>query len=229
MLVDNYFGSNLTTDVYDELAYLGIKDKFLVNESDLFLSKWLDYRHLHPTSATYLYAYHFTCEYRKVYQKLRDKEKGKYVTGTKGKDALKKKSSSGFWKGRQSADEIGMPYNLYIGSALRFLTQDNIWQRIPNPLQLYSDKVKIFMIDEWANMLKTSILEPDTSFLSNDNDFSTHHKQLIERYLCEQIINRANPIFGLSHFMFERQLITETLALQYFSVETIQKARRLAL
>lgn len=228
MLVDNYFGSALTTDVYDELAMFKFKDSLLVNESDLFETKWLDYRHLHPTSATYLFAHHYTSEYRKVYQKIRDVEKGKYVTGSKGKDAMKKRASLAFWKGRQSADELGMPYNLYIGSALRFLIQDTIWQRIPQPTHLYSDKVRCFMINEWDTILKTSIIEPDTSFLIDDNEFNTHHKQEIERYLCEQIMKRENVVFGLSHFMFERNLITENFALQYVSLETIQKAKRLA-
>ena len=228
MLVDNYFGNNLTTDVYDELAVNQIKEKFLVNESVLFKSKWLDYRHLHPTAATYLYAHHYTDEYRKVYQRLRDAERGKYVRGTKGKDAMNKPSSLAFWKGRRSADEIGIPYNLYIGSALRFLTENKIWQRIPCAMQLYSDEVRSFMIDEWANIQKTSILEPDTAFLSDNTVYNEQHKQVIERYLCEQITKRENVVYGLSHFMFERHLITDNIALQYFSCELIRRAKRLA-
>ena len=229
MLVDNYIGNDLTTDVYDELAYLKIDEKFLTKEAALYSSKWFDYRHLHPTLATYLYAHHYTSEYRKVYQRIRDAEKGKYVTGSKGKDEMQKKSTLGFWKGRQSADELGMPYNLYIGSVMRFLVEDTIWKRIPTPSQLYSSKVRLFMIDEWAKLLETSIVEPDTAILSDDTEFSREHKRSIEKYLCEQIIKRTNPLYGLSHFMFDRHLITETLALQYFSSDAIEQARRFAL
>lgn len=224
--METYFGDDLTVDRYDELALFKINEKVLAGESELFQSKWFDYRHLHPTQATYLFAAHFTAEYRKMYQKIRDCERGKYITGSKGKDAMDKGTTLGFWKGRQAADKIGMPYGLYIGSAMRFLVGVNTWQRIPNPTQLYSDKVKEFMTTEWVNLLNYDIITPETAHLSDDNAFCIQCKHDIERWLLERIVERKNPHYSLAHFMFEKKLISAETALRYVSSELIERARR---
>lgn len=226
MLTEDYFGNNLTTDRYDALAVVAINEKFLKLESALFSSKWFDYRHLHPTQATYLFAHHYDLEYRKIYQRIRDQERGQYVKGTKGKDCMLKKEVSGFWKGRQNADRLGVPYGLYVGSIMKFLIEDNIWQRIPRPTHLYSAKVTEFMKDKWLTVLDTEIIQPEIAHLSDDNLFSTQCKQDIERYLCECIQMRKNGHFALSRYMCDLKIITEQTAIKYFSELTIQKAKK---
>ena len=289
----NYFGNDFTSDKYDSIALSAISDKFLKNESALFSTKWFSYRHLHPVSATYLFAHLYTEEYRKVYQKIRDQDRGKIapafinpaikreqkewkliqkdrsatrkaltelsnsqLTGEQKielqemkddfrqkvrdeneeidfnarnrqpTDPMKLQETLGLWKARQVADEIGMPYDLYIGAIMRFLIQGNIWQRIPRPVHLYSNKVKEFIAEEWVNMLNTSVIEPEISHLSDDNDFSIQCKQDIARWLCEQLKTRKSPHFGLSHFIYEIKLIPEEIALLYYSSETIEKAAK---
>lgn len=226
MLIDDYFGNDLTPGKYDALACEIIGAKLLQDESMLYSTKWFDYRHLHPTSATYLFAHHYVAEYRKIYQKIRDQEKGKFITGTKGKDVMLKKEVSGFWKARQSADRIGMPYNLYIGAVMRFLIEGNIWQRIPRPAHMYSSKVQEFIVEEWRAMLDTGIVEPSTAHLSDDNEFAEQCKQDIARWLCMQLKTRKNPHFGLAHYMLDKKIVPERIAIQYLSAETIDRAKK---
>lgn len=226
MFTEDYFGNNLTADQYDSLAISAINEKFLKLESALFLGKWFDNRHLHPTQATYLFAHHYELEYKKVFKRIRDHERGQYVKGTKGKDCMLKKEVTGFWKGRQNADRLGIPYDIYIGSVMKFLIEDNIWQRIPRPTHLYSAKVTEFMKDKWVQMLGTEIIQPEIAHLSDDNLFGTQCKLEIERYLCGCIQMRKNGHLALSRYMCELNMITEQTALQYFSELTIQKAKK---
>ena len=229
MLLEKFYGDDLTAAQYDELAIKAIGEKFLVEEPELFQKKWFDYQHLHSTKATYLYAAHYTLEYQKIYQKFIDIKKGEFVKGTKGKDAMGKAETAGFWKGRQAADRIGMPYNLFIGSAMNFLIEGNVWKRIPRPTHLYSKKVIEHVEAKWDELLEASIIEPQISHLSDENRCSLECKQNIERWLCERIRERQKPVYGLSHFLFNKKLISEQTAIQFFDSQMIERARQLHL
>ncbi|MGZ8172941.1 MAG: hypothetical protein ACXWT0_03950 [Methylobacter sp.] len=290
MSIIPYFGSNLTTGEYDELALSVISPALLKKEQTLFSSKWFDYRHLHPTQATYLYARHFTNESRKLYSSKRNSESGELfnvfqITPKAGEeaalemikekqkqqrkaiselrklklteaqlskvDALEKafkkkvcasndaitdvmagKDAATLWKGRQLADKIGMPYDVFIGTGIELLTSTYQWKGInpfthmPRPKHLYSKAVESFMTEAWQAILDTGIVDPDMSRLSDDSSFSMQCKHDIERWLCEQLRRRKHPHFGISHYMFEKKIITEQCALQFFSSELIDKARR---
>jgi len=293
MFISEYFGNNLTTAQYDSIAISRINIRHLSKEPKLMSVKWFDYRTLHPTCATYLFAHHYVLEYRKIYQKIKDKEIGRIKSAfvhpeakadkiefaeIKKERALQRKVFSamlkekltdddrkelkeekrlfnddvrevnermkerrrnrspidvltlpealGLWKGRQSADILGIPYDFYIGTALRFLIEGSIWQRIPRPVHLYSEKVKEFTLERWVETLNTGIVEPEMSNLSDDNLFSTQCKQDIVRYLCECIQMRKNGHFALSHYMCDLKIITEQTAIKYFSELTIQKAKK---
>lgn len=229
MLVEEFFGSDLSTEEYDTLAAIAIDDRLFKVETELMDLKWFEYRHLHPTQATYLYAHHYTLEYRKIFQKIVDQSLGAFVTGSKGKDAMKKTETVGFWKGRQQADRLGMPYDYYIGSAMRFLIEGKIWKRVPRPVHLYSKPVIEHVSNYWVETLLVGTIEPSTAHLSHDNDFTMQCKSDIARWLCEALKTRKNPHFGLSHYMFEKMLIPENIALQYFDADVISQAKRLSI
>lgn len=293
MLLEKFPGDNLTPDQYDLLALQAIKEKYLNEEPELFDTKWFDYRHLHPTAATYLYAQHYILEYRKIYRKIKDVDRSETVlpishpdikrdkklwksiqmqrkkerdelremtklattkelkaelkqyrkafnesikrenaefearrAARQSIDMMKVPETLGFWKGRQCADRIGMPYNLYIGAAMRFLIEGNIWQRIPRPVHLYSDKVIGHVVEYWEATLQEGIIQPHTEHLGDDNEFTLQCKRAIERWLCERLSKRKHPHYGLAHYLFDKKLITEEFALQFFESSVVEKARR---
>lgn len=139
-------------------------------------------------------------------------------------DIMTIRDALSFWKGRQSADELGIPYNLYCGYAMRFLIRKKIWKRIPRPCHLYGEETIDYCQSQWAEQLSIDIITPKTAHLSNDNSYDVTLREDIERWLCERIKTRRSSHFGLSRFMFEEKLLSEKIALQYFNVETVNEA-----
>lgn len=130
------------------------------------------------------------------------------------------------WKARQACDRIGMPYDLYLSSVFRFLIEDRIWQRLPRPTHLYSSEVTEFAFGEWKAILDTKIIDPTICDLKSETDYHIELSEKAERWLCSIIKTRKNPHFGLAHYMFEKNFISEKTALQFFHSSTIERAKR---
>ena len=161
------------SEEYDALAAASINITLCKKEPELYTSKWWDYRLLHPTQATYLFAdayleasrkyaqRNIDLEYGKVFKPYPGKdlfakpqlvytEKTKKVKQTKGKDtytpAPSKQTIAGIWKARQMADKLGIPYRFYCDSAIAY-TEKGLWHRLPSPSHLYATKVSA--AQEW--------------------------------------------------------------------------------
>jgi hypothetical protein len=230
MLVEEYYGSDFDILDFEKLAVNTFDEDVLQKELGLFKTKWFSYRHLHPTNATYLYGHHYLAEFRKTYRKCFDNNRGKYIHWAKGGsvnkkvDPIKASQGIGIWKGRQAADSIGAPYDFYIRSAFDVLIEENIWKHIPRPVHFYSEELKEIIAMMWQETLDADIKEPQISHLSDDNIFAQNLKLEIGFWLCERIKRKLNPIYALANFIFERQLITEQQALQFFNQDDITKA-----
>lgn len=139
-------------------------------------------------------------------------------------DIMNTRDALSFWKGRQSADELGMPYDLYCGYAMRFLIQKKIWQRIPRPCHLYGNETIAYCQHQWVEQLSIVTPKPKIAHLRDDNCYDVDLREEIEKWLCEQIKTRRISYLGLSKFMFEEKIISEQIALHYFDIETINEA-----
>jgi hypothetical protein len=289
MLLDSFYGKDLSVDVCDTLAISKISSKLLLNELDLFETKWIDYRHLHPTIATYLYAEHYVAGYRRAFSRYFDQARGEVAMPianpqvkvekelwkqmqedraeekrliesekgnlTKEQYAAKKmelrqkirqenddfKESKrlrppidfmvvdetlSFWKGRQAADQLGIPYNYYVDFSICHLMEDKIWKRIPRPQHLYSSDVKESAMDAWASLLMEITVEPATIEFDNDT-IAEQHKAHVAKWLCHCLSYRRRPEYGLNHYMINKSAVTEEIALQFFSSEIVERAKRL--
>ena len=56
-ITTDYFGSDLSVEDYERLRINHIQHSLALHEPALFDTKWFDYRFLHPTQATYLFAF----------------------------------------------------------------------------------------------------------------------------------------------------------------------------
>lgn len=164
---------------YDALAISSIKPDLCDEEPDLYLTKWWDYRLLHPTQSTYLFADAYIAASRVYAKRNLDLEYGKVFKPYPGKDLFAKKellytptgkvkqksgrdayspaasktTISGLWRARQMADRYGIPYRFYCESAIEY-TEKGIWHRLPSPSHLYSTKKRPIpegWNDEWRD------------------------------------------------------------------------------
>jgi len=223
----DFFGSQFTAQECDLLAFDGINEKLLSGEAKLFGEKWFDYRFMHPTTATYLFAHLYSEGCKDANQVIYDVDKGKFMKNWKGKDFLDKKERGGFWKARQSADRMCMPYNYYIRFAIDF-GLSRCWKRIPRPSQMYSKECIEWVQNKWSDELSSGVVEPVISHLRAPMQKDEQVHLEMQRWVCGVLKTRRNAHYGLSHYLFIFPIISEQIALQYFTVEEIQKAKRVA-
>lgn len=137
----------------DELTLKLVPDRNVRDlELDLFTAKWFDYRHLTPLQATKLYIEIYGEIYRRKYAQHFDELTAEAIsTDTFDKlmvdlDNPKKATKtrvkfSSYWRGRQFADAIGIPYEVYIDLAIEYRLRYWKQRYLPKPGHLYGDMV----------------------------------------------------------------------------------------
>lgn len=153
---DEIYGLGQTPEHYDVLMQTHASSKWRSHETDLMTSKWWDYRFMHPTEATYLFAHHYREQYRNAFDRYFDKRQAyRRDTLAKHHDPMKNAPGAvtGIWRARQFADSICCPYDLYIRWAID--ARMRFWQRayLPRPCHLYADVVTDQVIAKWEEHL----------------------------------------------------------------------------
>lgn len=151
------FGLDTPRQRCDELLHLFVRREWLSYEGALFGSKWFDYRFLHPVQATYLYAHHFVAIYRRLFREMIDFRAAEHIKPLRHEDlfACDKAIVSAIWRGRQHADAMGVPYEVYIELAMRHMLR--FWNRkhLPRPAQLYSGEACEAVAQGWEQRLES--------------------------------------------------------------------------
>jgi glutathione S-transferase len=165
-------------DVGDLITHL-IPNKLTVHDRQLYQTKWWDYRFMSPFEATFEFIDTFGQEARKIYSRDIDTERARYIAVVSGSklvraflenDTRAKKSMSGFWRGRQVADALGMPYSVYIYEALSQRMRS--WKRpyLPNEDQIYRGQDVERVAARWNEIAASRIF------------YSDHHAYMAQNY-----------------------------------------------
>ena len=143
----------------DALAFLTIPRKWIDFDTELYATKWFDYRFLHPVEATYKYAEAYEKAWRASFARVLDERRAPYVKIFKSKDVFDLKGAvlTGLWRGRQIADAIGIPYEDYTSLAMEETLR--FWQRthLPRPAQIYSEQVIERVLDRWEKLQEAKL------------------------------------------------------------------------
>lgn len=220
----DYFGHELTALECERLALERIDGKHLAKETKLFESKWFDYRRMHPTQATYLFAFFFDAAHKALIRERVDFRIENW-TSFKGKDFLKIKPTEyhGFWKARQKADELGLPYDFYCNAAIRWADK-SLWRRLPRPTQVYSEKIIESITSQWRVLCEAKIPLPLDGYYSAAAYRGEDEQQRFQRWLCERIDARPNSEMALaSHLQLEPWLVRE-IAEDFFGSAMVARA-----
>lgn len=139
---ESFPGSDWSHQDCDEIAVRFIPIQLLTQEADLFATKHWDYRFLHPVQATQLFAHQFAQARKHAFERRTDIWIGRNMKGIKEEIIfnLPPRAVTGFWKGRQMADSLGIPYDFYCEYAMLFADVAR-WENLPTPVQLYSESV----------------------------------------------------------------------------------------
>lgn len=202
----------------DIFAFRLIDKKILDFELELFATKWFDYRQLTGVQATKVYIEAYAEAYKEVYARELDYERAPFVKPVDYEklmgrlaegEAKAKKSYKGFWRGRQVADALGMPYRIYID--LAFTARMRRWKQrfLPQPWHLYHEydveKIQLKWIEQQETILFTS---EDPAYLVQNYRGAAHQNDYHE-WLITQAMARSNPASYLARFIDEHQLQLE--------------------
>ena len=168
----------------DELAARFVPVQLLANEADLFQIKHWDYRFLHPVQATQLFAHEYAKAKKHAVERRTDIWVGRNMRGIKDDCIfmLPARSITGFWKGRQMADALGIPYDFYCEHAMLFADVAR-WENLPTPIQLYSENVPEHLrTTDFAVSMVTFIANKWFDRQANMITFAKHEAYLAENY-----------------------------------------------
>lgn len=200
----------------DYLTFLYTKDSARGFETQLYESKWWDYRFMSPIEATLAYIDAFGVEARKIYAREFDEEKARHVRVATGEDMLHrlekdapraKERFASYWRGRACADAIGMPYSDYISSMMDFRMR--LWKRrhIPLPNQLYGQREIEKTIERWTDVQQSRIR------------YAEHHAYMPENWCgapaqvayVDHLIERARERGDMADFILRDMVLNDRI------------------
>lgn len=202
-----------TTFDCDYLAAKFIAAKDLALEPDLMTKCWWEYRGVHPTRRTDLFAAYYRMLYQRYYAKYYDASRSEMVSGLpgdtnifnlevdivpiteaqqarKGKlERLRRSNLTSLWRARQSADELCISYPIYISAV--FESACMRWRnmatsttfRLPRPQHLYGDRARTAALDVQIDELERFV--PDFRNKSLMVGSNAPHKRDFDRFLYE--------------------------------------------
>lgn len=247
MMLNTYVGSDLSELDCEFIALERVSQSLLAKERDLVKTAWFDYRLIHPTKRTYLFAHYYEEAFRYMirlhvdYEQVEGESPRSYLPKHdplgKPKSVLLKDEKAGtnsafrtttcIWKARQSADLLGMPYDVFCMSGMKAAI-GRIWQRIPSPSQLYSENILNQIIDRWEILLNERIYAASDEFYTLPKWVGHPAQQEHADWLCKQIAMRSAPEYALMEYAFKKHMIPPQMARSYFSDSVISSATRLS-
>jgi hypothetical protein len=209
-----------------ELLALGIDASHRAAEPELMRCKWFDYRRLHPTTATYLFAHHYKQAVRTWAETTHDLEGASKVRAFAPADIFKGREATAMWNARACADSLGMPYDLFFSmTAQRAMNQ--LWSKFPRPNQLYGEEVVIDLKAMFDELCATTLVYSRDPWFKVPQFFG-HAVQLEHREHVLQRLQQAGSHPGQLARMFHEQVLDPRHCSDWFSPEVIEAAQGIA-
>jgi len=210
----------------DELAVFPfIQKDALALELDLFATKWFDYRHLTPWQATRLYIDQYQVVYRRVYARHFDRERAEHIKVLTLDDVIEgiknpldakrytksKRMLSAGWSGRQMADLMGIPYEIYIELAFEFRLR--FWNQsyLPQPQHLYNERDVERIQERWEEMQASLLYVSQHPAYNTANYCGAAYQHDYHEWLFRQAEYRPDPAYLLAGFVKNEQLTLEKI------------------
>lgn len=231
----------LSTAECDALAIHFKEDRWII-EVGLMGSKWFDYRLMHPAEATWHYIAALEKAYRQRFAAEVDRARAEFIRFVKPRDLLladprrrtdavteelwskRKNDVAGAWYGRQVADAMGMPYEVFTSLALE--NRMRFWRQryMPRPSHLYSMEIVEKVAEKWEEMQTARL------YVAKHPSYAAaaycgmpwqddHHE-----WLFAQAGRRQNASAIIARFLNEELLPEEKLATR-FDAETVERIR----
>ncbi|MPQ56324.1 hypothetical protein [Duganella sp. FT27W] len=223
-----YFGSELDWSSCEILAIAKIDRKLLGLDTALYEKKWFDYRNMHPTMATYLFAHHFNRAYGDFMGECFDHKK-RFMAAFKGKDVMAAREVKSFWKLRQKVDDMGMRYDFFMREAMAWCAGRG-WKQPPRPAHLATqDEVLLHVSNMWELEKRAKIQWAVSARFKVQNYVGAPDQLAYEQYLISAIASRAHPKFSLHAALHQYEALRIEAAISHFPEQAIREACEISL
>lgn len=223
-----YFGSNVDHEHADIISIQHIDQKLMSKEAELMGKKWFDYRRLHPTVATYLFASEYVKGYKRMLRVAFDAGRAIYSKGIKELDFVNSREKNSIWKLRQRIDTTGIRYDFFIRECMNYCI-DNNWQQPPRPSHMYSsDDMIVHVLNRWHEECRGRLQYPTDPHFFVENWCGSKDQLAYESWLISEIKTRRVPAYSLSAAIYEMGVLRIETALEHFSPSVISDAIDLA-
>lgn len=192
----------------DALA-LRVPVEFRREEVSLIPTRWWDYRLLHPTNATYLFAQHYEDAHRAWWHRHIDVDKA-----AKQKlwhvDLFEHRDLVAIWQARQAADRLALPYKFTCAFALERSLQRQ-FRHLIRPNQMYGEEYEYDLLAAWKDANQRGLVLPDSDFYKVAH-YSNHPFQNEYRTMLIQAVNdRPAPRYRLLARLLVEGRISESM------------------
>lgn len=218
-----FYGCTLDQAQCEILAIQNIDRKILAIEPKLYAYKWFDYKELHPTMATYLFAHHYNRAYGDFMGACLDRGK-RFMVSFKGKDVMLAREKKSFWKLRQKIDELGIRYDFFCREAMNWCIA-NGWRQPPRPAHVATnDELIIHVTNLWEMECRGKIQWAISPRYTAAAFVGAPDQLAYEKHLMERIMQRAHPKFSIHAALYLHDALRIEAAIQALPYTAIVEA-----
>lgn len=216
----------------DTILSLLIEDERRGFDVGLYQTKWWDYRFMTPFEATMAFVDAFGVEARKIYARNIDYERAQHIrvitgssltAGLVENEIKAKRAFASFWRGRQVADALGMPYPEYTAEALTnrmrywssIAVKDNQgkWRtKMPTPNQLYAERDVEKIEARWSELKASKVYYANHHAFMVENYQGAQVQDQYCAYLMDRAVHSSNVVLSLRDMVESDKIPVEYLA-----------------
>lgn len=221
------FSTDLEADRVETLENDYIVSNFISKEFQEFdragwSSKWFDYRHMTTLQATHAYIEAYGGIYRRIYAREFDRERAEHIRpinfdlvlaalrpNAQADEKKVKKAKMqlvGCWRGRQVADAIGCPYDVYIDLAFTYRMRRWKQNQMPQPQHLYHEYDVEKIVARWEELQASRLYLAEHSAYLVENYQDLPQQNAYHEWLFKQAELRSNPHEFVARFIEEHRL-----------------------
>lgn len=225
-----FYGHDLSFLHCEIKAIQNIDAKILKKEPELLGTKWFDYRRMHPTKATYLFAKCYNRAYKDFMRLTFDHVRGQYMRPFRGTsdDFMDAKERKALWQLRQTADAVGIRYEFFLRHAMNWKVAHN-WHHAPRPSHINANEELLVDVGlAWEDECRNSLqICKDERYLAK-NWFGHADQVAYENFLIGQIRQRIHKQYSLSAALYQYGVLRIEAALREFPPGLVDSALLLA-
>lgn len=227
-IVPDFYGSELTRGACETLALQRVDPETRAGESDLYSSKWFDYRLESWVHSTYRYAHEYKAAARRFWVINRNADVAEDLPIFPNPDIFQCRELTGCINARQALDRIGCRYEWALTWTLKRFS-DRGWFGLPRPNQLYGEELTLDIADAWKEECAVSMQIARNGHFRNLQEGPQKPVQReYETWLVAQARARGVDSWRSVSRMLSEGVLTPAQADSHFGSTVAQRAQRIA-